>query len=170
MYHQKTNFENINESLETQTDEPSRVKAEFYSPKVKDSQFTPSLVFNSLFFELGIPYLFSNKEYTILSSNEIYFPGFILDQKICFLLLIPKTIDYFLSSKPPQLFNALVNEFSQIHLIFFSHSFTNLSFDFQCELLHAANRHNVWITFLSKEEDLSKLVKRVFGNSMYKDL
>ncbi|MFX1506081.1 MAG: hypothetical protein ACFFDC_08195 [Promethearchaeota archaeon] len=166
-YHQKKNFNNINKSLAIHSGEPSRArdKDEAYSPKVDDSQSKPPLVFNSLFFELGIPYLFPIKEYTILSSNEISFPGFILDQKICFLLLIPKTIEYFLSSKPLKLFSTLTNEFSQTHLIFYS--FINLSFDFQCELLHAANHHNVWITFLSKEEDLPKLVKRILVNPIY---
>ncbi|MFX1515743.1 MAG: hypothetical protein ACFFC6_05495 [Promethearchaeota archaeon] len=133
----------------------------------KETPTLPALAFNPNLFELGIPYLLSQKEYSILSSNDISFPGFILDQRICFLLLIPKTIDFFLSTKPSQFFNRLAKEFTQTHLIIYSHSFDNLSFNFQCDLLHAANRRKVWITFLTREEDIPILIERVLDNPNY---
>ncbi|UCG03402.1 MAG: hypothetical protein JSW11_05300 [Candidatus Heimdallarchaeota archaeon] len=167
--HQIEKLDSINESLPSNSRSQTRNKDDGDSPKIEKHD-SPSLVFNSSLFEVGIPYLFSKKNYTIQSSNEISFPGFILGKKVCFLILLPDSVDFFLSAKPSQLFSMLINEFTQIHLIFFSHSFTNLSFDYQCELLHTANRHNVWISFLTKEEDLSKLVKRVLTNSIYEGL
>ena len=127
-----------------------------------------SLEFHKSLYELGIPYLFSKTEYIISLNDDLTLPGFILDRRICFLLLVPDTIDSFSSSKFHQHFNRLVKEFEQIHLIFFSHSIANLSFDFRCDLLHTANQHNVWISFLAKDQDIPKLVKRVIDKPMYK--
>ena len=127
-----------------------------------------SLVFNKSLYELGIPYLFSKQEYSIDFYDDFSFPGFILDREICFLLLVPDTIDFFLSSKTNQLFNRLTKEFKQVHLILFSHSVDPLSFNFRCDFLHTASRHNVWISFLDKDQDIPKLVKRVIDKPMYR--
>ncbi|MFX0123706.1 MAG: hypothetical protein ACFFAE_08695, partial [Candidatus Hodarchaeota archaeon] len=158
-YHQDEKMDLINENLHTKLGEPSRVREKNDTEDLSHPK--TSLAFNVSLFELGIPYLFSKKEYSILSNDNLSFPGFILDQKVCFLLFIPATIDFFLSLKPHQLFSKLVDDFQQIHLIFFSHSFTNLSFDFRCDLLHAANRHNVCISFLTKEKEIPELINRM---------
>ncbi len=138
------------------------------SSTVNLSTANVSLDFHKSLYELGIPYLFSKTEYIISLNDDLTLPGFILDRRICFLLLVPDTIDSFSSSKFHQHFNRLVKEFEQIHLIFFSHSIANLSFDFRCDLLHTANQHNVWISFLAKDQDIPKLVKRVIDKPMYK--
>lgn len=138
------------------------------SSTVNLSTANVSLDFHKSLYELGIPYLFSKTEYIISLNDDLTLPSFILDRRICFLLLVPDTIDYFSSSKFHQHFKRLVKEFGQIHLIFFSHSLANLSFDFRCNLLHTANQHNVWISFLAKDQDIPKLVKRVIDKSMYK--
>ncbi len=127
-----------------------------------------SLVYNKSLFELGIPYLFSKTEYSISSNDDFSFPGFILDQRICFLILVPSTIDFLISTNLPQFFTQLKNEYEQVHLILFSQSMENLSFDFQCDILHTANQHNVWISLLGRDEDIPKLVNRVIHKAMYK--
>jgi hypothetical protein len=127
-----------------------------------------SLVFNNSLFELGIPYLFPQKEYSIKSNHDCFFPGFILDQRTCFLILVPDTIEFFLSSKPQHLFDKLIKEFSQVHLILFPHSLATLSFEFRCNILHAANRQNIWISFLTQDQDIPKLVRRVIDKPMFK--
>ncbi len=163
-HHQNKKLDIINENLKIKLEDPSRVREQGdfdSSDNEKLSHSKPTLVFNKRLFDLGIPYLFPKKEYSILSNEDLPFPGFILDEKICYLLLVPDTLDFFLSSKPHQLFSKLINGFLQAHLVFFSHSFTNLSLDFRCELLHTANQHNIWISVLTKEQELPKLIKRV---------
>lgn len=158
-HHQNRKLDIMNENLKIKLGDPPGTEELLHSK--------PSLVFNKHLFELGIPYLFSKEEYSILSNDDVSFPGFIFDQETCFLFLVPDTIDFFLSSKPHQLFSKLVKSFSQIHLIFFAHSLTNLSFTFRCELLHTANRHNVWISFLTKEKEIPELIKRMSVNPLH---
>jgi len=132
----------------------------------EEASCLPTIAFNPSMFELGIPYLFSKKEFAILSDGDLFVPGFILDQQICFLLIIPDTIDFFLSSNPHQLFAKLAATYQKVHLIFFPHSLTNLSFSFRCGLLLAANRHHLWISFLTKEEEIPELINLVLFNSL----
>ncbi len=171
---QISNFKVLNENLAKSKEPKSRTERK-NDPQSSTSASDEdplgsnvSLVFNNLLFELGIPYLFPKKEYSIHSNHDYIFPGFILDQRICFLILVPDTIEFFLSSKPQQLFNKLFKEFSQIHLILFPHSLATLSFEFRCDILHAANHHNVWISFLTQDQDIPKLIKRVIDKPMFR--
>ncbi len=167
------NLNVLNENLEKLKGDGSRIKQTVDLKSLGSSSnddlldSNVSIVFNKKLFELGIPYLFSKQEYSIHSNDNFIFPGFILDQKICFLLLTPDTIDFFLSSKPQQFFSILFKEFSHVHLIIFPHSLASLSLDFRCDILHAANHHNVWISFLTQDQDIPKLVKRVIDKPMY---
>ena len=168
------NFNGLNENLrKSQGDKPRTEQVidpqSFVSTNSEDL-LDPhaSLVFHKTLFELGIPYLFSKKENSNRANDDFSFPGFILDKRICFLLLVPDTIDFFLSSTPQQFFSQLKKEFSQVHLILFSDSLTTLSFDFRCDILHAAKRHSIWISFLSQDQEIPKLVERVIDKPLYR--
>lgn len=171
---QNLNFKRLNENLakpmkdnfRTEKNDSQR-SSDFTSSE--DSSDSPLLLsFNPALFELGLPYLFPKEEYSIKSHDDLRFPGFVLDPKICFVLLLPETIDFFYNSIPHQVFSKLSREFSQVHLIILAQSLAALSFDFRCDILHAAHKHSVWISFLTQDQDILKFVKRVINNPYYK--
>lgn len=160
-----SNFHALNQSLVEIKESESEIGLETGTNDTNESGTLKNiLTFNSSLFELGFPYLFSKKEYSIHVTDDYNFPGFILDQKICFLILVPETIAYYFSEKPHQLINSLFKEFSQVHLIIFPQSLATLSFDFRCDILH---HPDIWIFFLTEEQDIPKLVKRVIDKPLY---
>ena len=162
--HQDNNIQLINEDLNSA---PLKIREGTESlDSEEEAPCLPTIAFNPSMFELGIPYLFSKKEFVILLDGDFSIPGFILNQQICFLPIIPDTIDFFLSSKPHQLFSQLAATYQQVHLLLFPHSLSNLSFSFRCDLLFGANQHNVRISFLTKEEEIPELINQVLVNPL----
>lgn len=127
-----------------------------------------TLIFHKQFYETGIPYIFPKEEYSSGISDSISYPGFILDEHICFLLLLPDTVSHLISLDLSKLFKQLSNKFTQVHLVIFVHCLRNLSFAFRCDLFHIANHKKIWISLLDQIDEIPRLVNRVINNSSYK--
>jgi hypothetical protein len=149
-----------NQSVIEETTQSSKELS--HSSRIKGlSSLKPTLEFHKSLYEFGLPYVFSSKEYDISTKEDLSFPGVILNQKLCFIILLPETIPFLISTNISSFYKALVEDYSQVHLIVFVHSLRELSFNFRYEILHQANKYNIWIFLLDNDTDMSRLMNRL---------
>jgi ERCC4-related helicase len=121
--------------------------------------FNHSLIFDKQLYELGIPYLFSTKDYSIDINKRKSFPGFILNQNILFLIIVPSTVEFLISSKVSQIFVEFSKKFDHVFLIFF------FSLEFRNEIFENAYLNKIHISLLKNEEEIPKFVNHIQKSS-----
>lgn len=136
-----------------------KIVNEFSTNVNEDSRI--SLEFSTKLYEYGIPYSFPKTDFSIISDPDILFPGFLIEKKICILLIIPETLDFFISDQFMQIFEILNQGISNIFLAISIESFENLSFNLRYKISEIANKNNMTLFFLKENDDLVKLVKKI---------
>ncbi len=119
------------------------------------------IVFSSLLFEYGIPYTFSKNKYSIILDKDILYPGFIINNKTCILLLISETIEFFTSKQLITTLKEVREKHFPVYIVISSKSLDKMSFQFRYNLFQNANKGNSFLFFLIQEDDLDKLITKI---------